>query len=81
MSVDDRFEPVTAADVTDERLLVGEFRAFRNEMRSAFELLVTRLLPAIERIEQRLDDHDRWRRDTDQRLVALESSARKKTRK
>lgn len=76
---DPRFVPATAADVTDERLLAGEFRAFRTEVRGNLELICNRLLPTLERIEQRLDEQDRWRtevdrwrRDTDQRIAELE---------
>lgn len=56
------YRPLTAADVTDERLLVGEFRSFRNEMRSAVDILTNKLLPMFERYEARFDGHDHLHR-------------------
>lgn len=48
-SVDDKFNPVKAGELTDERGLYGEFRSFRAEMRTAFELLTVKLLPIVDR--------------------------------
>lgn len=73
----DEYKPVTAADVTDERLAAGELRALRVEMRSWFELLIGRLDRYEERItalemhkadaSDRLDGHER-------RLTSIEAA-------
>lgn len=78
-----KFEPARVGELDDLALLPGEFRAFRAEIRSAFELLTNRIMPALERIEQRQDHQDhritaveRAQRDTQQRIEALEAERR-----
>jgi hypothetical protein len=76
-----RHRPVTGADVTDERLVVGQLRALQREVHSGFEILTKRLEVMMERFAARQDDHetriDQLERDrtrTDQRLAALEGA-------
>ena len=52
----DTFEPHTAGSLTDERGLYGEFRAFRAEMRTAFELLTAQFMPFMNRTAEELAD-------------------------
>lgn len=56
------FKPVTRDDVTDEKLVAGELRALRNEMRAYFDIVLGRL----ESYSQRLDRHE-------ERIAALEA--------
>ena len=86
-STDDKFAPVTAADVTDDKLFVGEFRAFRRETRDILESIL-RTLQALSRIESRLDtqqdainENDKRLNDHERRLAALEKPRRKAARK
>lgn len=53
---DDGFQAHSAGSLTDERGVYGEFRAFRAEMRSAFELLTVKLLPIVDRQGAELAD-------------------------
>lgn len=83
--VDDKFEPVKTEELDDLHLLPGEFRSFRAEMRTAIELLTQQLLPAINRINDKLDDVgvrlnrlERDHMDLDNRITKLEQSARKR---
>jgi hypothetical protein len=64
----DEFEPVTAADVTDEKLAAGELRALRAEMRKWFELLIMRL----DRYEGRITTLEMHRVDANERLSSHE---------
>lgn len=70
-----------AADLTDEnpRVLANHMRAIQREMHSGFELLAQKLLTAINRVNEKLDDLidwkrevTRWQAETDERLAALE---------
>ena len=54
--IDGRFDPVRTGDLTDLELLPGEFRAFAREVRSSFELLGNRILPALTKIETTMAD-------------------------
>lgn len=76
--VDDKFKPVHAAELTDERGLYGEFRAFRSEMRTALELLTLQLLQLLKRQGEKIDDLEERAADHDQRIAALESRPRRK---
>lgn len=83
----DGFKPVTADDVTDEKLVAGQLRELQREVRSGFELITTRLETMMDRFAERQEDHahriDQLERDrarTDQRLAALEARP-KRTRK
>lgn len=77
----DGYKPVTADDVTDEKLVPGEMRALQREVRAGFQLLESRLTTIMDRFAARQDDHDarigqleRGHRDTAQRLAALEGA-------
>ncbi len=93
--VDSKFEPVTARDVTDEKLVAGQLRALQLEVREGFELMGTRLLTMLERIElkmdvltdrvtrlerDRIDDRESVLR-INERVVALENKRPKRTRR
>jgi hypothetical protein len=74
------FKPSTPADVTDEKLVAGELRALRTEMRSWFEILISRL----DRYEDRIASLEMHRTDTharldrhDHRIASLEAANRK----
>lgn len=54
MDLDKKFLPVTGADVTDEKLMVGEFRAFRRETRDVLSSIVE-ALKAFTSIDAKLD--------------------------
>lgn len=69
--IDDKFEPVTRHDVDDINTLPGEFRHFRTEMRQAFALLTTQLLPLIKRANEKIDD-------LEERVTALEGRPKRK---
>jgi hypothetical protein len=58
----DEFKPVTAADMTDEKLVAGELRAMRVEIRTYFELMLGRL----DSTKQQLAQHE-------DRIAALEA--------
>lgn len=77
-SVDDKFNPVKAGELTDERGLYGEFRAFRAEMRTAFEMLTMQLLPLIKRQGEEIDDLKERVTATEARLTALEDRPKRK---
>jgi len=70
-STDDKYSPVTAADVTDEKLMVGEFRAFRVEVRDNLDA-IRRALETLARIEQRMDVVIDRQNTMDSRLGTLE---------
>lgn len=76
--IDDKFKPVHAAELTDERGLYGEFRAFRAEMRTALELLTLQLLPLMKRQGEKIDDLEERVTDTESRIAALEIRPRRK---
>ncbi len=81
----DTFAPIRPSDVTDERLVAGQLRALQAEVRSGFELLTGRLETMMTRFAERQDDHaqriDQLERDrtrTDERLTALEARPTKR---
>ena len=83
-TADKKFVPVQADDVTDDKLFVGEFRAFRRETRDILESIL-RTLQALSRIESRLDtqqdainENDRRLHDHERRIAALEKKPRRK---
>lgn len=76
--IDRKFEPVTREDVDDISLLPGEFRAFRAEMRQAFALLTTQLLPLIKRANEEIDDLKERVSANEQRIAALEDRGKRK---
>lgn len=71
--VDRKFDPVKTGDLTDERGLYGEFRAFRAEMRTSFELLTLQILPLIKRANEEIDD-------LKERVTALEQARPRRKR-
>ncbi len=75
MDVDDRFDPVTRDDVAEDnpRMIVGELRALQREVRSGFELVMARLLTAIERMSNRQDDQADRISELERRVDALEA--------
>lgn len=77
-SVDDKFNPVKAGELTDERGLYGEFRSFRAEMRTAFEMLTMQLLPLIKRQGEEIDDLKERVTATEARITALEDRPKRK---
>jgi len=77
-SVDDKFNPVKVGELTDERGLYGEFRAFRAEMRTAFEMLTMQLLPLIKRQGEEIDDLKERVTATEARITALEDRPKRK---
>jgi hypothetical protein len=58
------YVPITPADVTDEKLVAGELRALRTEMRSWFQTLIGRL----DRYEERITSLELHRVDANERL-------------
>jgi hypothetical protein len=58
------FEPVTREELTDEKLVAGELRALRTEMRSWFQTLISRL----DRYEERITSLELHRVDANERL-------------
>lgn len=76
--VDDKFKPVHAAELTDERGLYGEFRAFRSEMRTALELLTLQLLPLMKRQGEKIDDLEERVTANETRITALEAKPKRK---
>lgn len=54
--LDDKFKPVQSEDVSDLKLLPGQFRQFAADVRLSFELLNERLMPMLNRLEHALDD-------------------------
>jgi hypothetical protein len=74
----DEFSPVAPFDLSDDKLVAGELRALRTEMRSWFEILINRLERYDERIAvlevHRSDANERLSRH-DRRLAALEAAA------
>lgn len=77
-SVDDKFNPVKVGELTDERGLYGEFRAFRAEMRTAFEMLTMQLLPLVKRQGEKIDDLQERVAANEARIAALEAKPRRK---
>jgi hypothetical protein len=79
--VTDKFKPATAADVTDEKLVAGELRLLRTEMRDWFVMLIGRLDRTDERIASlelhRTDANERLARH-EHRIAAIEAAATKK---
>ncbi len=57
-----------ADDVTDEKLVAGELRALRTEMRSWFEILISRL----DRYEERITSLELHRTDVNERFARHE---------
>jgi hypothetical protein len=53
---DDKFPAAAAEDVTDLKLLPGEFRHFRAETRASFELLANKIMGAVQGVERMLVD-------------------------
>ena len=76
--VDDKFKPVHAAELTDERGLYGEFRAFLSEMRTALELLTLQLLPLMKRQGEKIDDLEERVTANETRITALEAKPKRK---
>lgn len=81
---------VSTGDLSDLALLPRRFDQFAHHVETKFDLLIERLFPTLDRINERLDDADRWRAevdtwraDTDRRLAALERQQRptRRTRK
>lgn len=77
-SVDDKFNPVKVGELTDERGLYGEFRSFRAETRTAFEMLTMQLLPLIKRQGEEIDDLKERVTATEARITALEDRPKRK---
>lgn len=75
--------PVTAADVRDDnpQMLANHLRALQTEMRSGFELLGTKLLTAIERFGERLDDYSDRLAHLERDVAVLKQSQRRKAGK
>lgn len=73
----DDFQPVTRDDVTDEKLVAGEVRALRTEMRLYFERMLLKLDTFDARIglleEHRIDANARLA-DHEHRIAALEAA-------
>jgi len=78
--MNDEYQPVTAAEVTDEKLVAGELRAFRAEVRTYFERLLLKLDTFDARIglleEHRIDANARLT-DHENRIAALEAALTK----
>lgn len=81
----DDYKPVTREDVTDLALLPKRFDLFAHEVRQSFELLTERLIPALTRIEEKLEDFgvriarlERGQVDTTARITALEQAAKRR---
>lgn len=73
-TVDKKFDPVKTGDLTDETGLYGEFRAFRAEMRTAFELLTIQFLPFVAQAREEIAD-------LKERVSLLEASGRRRTKR
>lgn len=78
-SIDDKFRPVQAADVTDLALLPRRFDALASEVRLGFEMFGNKILPALDRIRDAIEDLavrvTRLEKDwlaADKRLTAIE---------
>ena len=52
------FKPVTAADVTDEKLVAGQLRALQVEVKTGFDIVGTQLKVLTEQLGRRVDDHE-----------------------
>lgn len=78
--VKDGLDPVTAADVTDEKLVAGQLRALQREVRDGFES-IARSLAAFTRIEERLDVIIDRQNDFERRLAALEANRPSRARR
>ena len=81
----DEYKPVTREDVTDLALLPKRFDLFATEVRQSFELLTERLIPALTRIEEKLEDFgvrlarlERGHTDHAARIAALEQAAKRR---
>ena len=81
----DDYKPVTREDVTDLALLPKRFDLFAAEVRQSFELLTERLIPALTRIEEKLEDFgvrlsrlERAHTDHAARITALEQAAKRR---
>ena len=72
---------VRTEDVNDLSLLPRRFDAFAAEVRTSFEVLGDKLLPAIERIHLAIEDMARRLSDIEKRVLALETKPRRKPRK
>ena len=77
---DSKFDPSRAGSLDDLTLLPGQFRSFASEVRSSFELLGNRIIPALVRIEStmvdlatRISDIEKQQIKTAQRLDDLEA--------
>ncbi len=69
------FKPVTADEVSDLALLPRRFDQFVAEFRTSFELLVEKLLPAINRIDDAIADHGQRLSAVEARVARLELAA------
>jgi hypothetical protein len=83
--VSEEFRPVRPDEVSDLALLPKRFDAFAAEVRSSFELLGNKILPALERLEeamaelgQRVTRLEASQTSTEHRLAALEARATKR---
>ena len=79
--VDRKFDPVKASELDDLHMLPGEMRAFRAEMRLAFELLTTKIIPIIDRQGADIADLRERVASTEQRLNALEVRPRPRAKR
>ena len=89
--VDGKFPPYRPGELDDIAQLPGQFRSFAAEVRSSFELLGNRIIPALVRIEStmvdlatRISDIEKQQIKTAQRLDDLEARmlvSRKRTAK
>lgn len=79
----EKYKPVTAADVSDDnpRMIANHLRSLQSEMRSGFELITSKLLTAIERLNNRFDDVLDRVSNLERRVAALEKSKRRKAGK
>ena len=65
------WQPVTPADVTDDKLVSGQLRALQREVRSGFELITQKVLTAVERLTEKVDDIKAEMADTKAEVAAL----------
>ncbi len=75
------FKPLTRDDLEDGKLVAGELRALRVEMRDWFSILISRLDRYEERIAtlelHRIDANERLN-SHDQRIAAIEAAVTRK---
>jgi hypothetical protein len=57
-AVDDKYKPVTAADVTDISLLPRQFEVFVAEMRNTLDIKFSQITRALEQVAQSLQSMD-----------------------